>query len=137
MKRLTDKVLVAGQIEPDEIGALAEAGVKLIVNNRPDGEAPGQPPGADIAAAAAAAGVAYLDLPVAGQIGPDQVEALAASLEEAEGTTLLFCRSGTRSTWLWALAEAHRGAEAETLVVQAAGAGYDLRPLLPRLKASA
>ena len=135
MKRLSETVLVAGQIDPGDVSAIAEAGVKLIVNNRPDGEEPGQPPGAEIAAEAAAAGLAYLDLPVAGHIAADQVEALAASLDRAEGETLLFCRSGTRSTWLWALAEARRGAGAETLVAQAARAGYDIRPLLPRLKA--
>ena len=137
MKRLSDKVLVAGQIDPRDIPAIAAAGVRLIVNNRLDSEEPGQPAAAEIEAAAAAAGLAWLDLPVAGQIGSDQVEALAASLDDAEGETLLFCRSGTRSTWLWALAEARRGAGAETLVAQAARAGYDIRPLLPRLKMAA
>jgi uncharacterized protein (TIGR01244 family) len=51
----------------------------------------------------------------------------------AEGPLLAFCRSGTRSTWLWALARASRGADPETLIGQAAGAGYDVRPVLAHL----
>ena len=131
IRRLDERTLVAGQIAPGDVAALAARGVTLIVNNRPDGETPDQPAGADIAAAARAAGLDYRHIPVAGAIAAEQVAAMAAALEEAEGPLLAFCRSGTRSAFLWALAQTQRGADAESLIAQAAAAGYDLSPLRP------
>lgn len=103
----------------------------LIVNNRPDGEEPDQPLSAEIEAAARSAGLAYRHVPVAAGFPPAAVEAMRAALDE--GPILAFCRSGTRSTCLWALARAASGADPATLLAQAAAAGYDLRPLLPAL----
>jgi uncharacterized protein (TIGR01244 family) len=125
---LSDTVLVAGrQLHPDDIAAVAADGVAVLVNNRPDGEELGQPTSADIKAAASAAGLAYHHIPIAGGIGPDQVAAMAAAMDE--GKLLAFCRSGTRSTWLWALAAHSRGADGDTILASAAAAGYDLGPL--------
>jgi uncharacterized protein (TIGR01244 family) len=128
-RALDDATLVAGQIGVADIAEAAAMGVTTIVNNRPDGEDPGQPAGAAIEAAARAAGLAYRHLPVAGGIAPAQIEALCAILDEADGRLLLFCRSGTRSTYLWALAQSSRGVESKTIVAQAEAAGYDLGPL--------
>ena len=133
---LDAKTLVAGQIRPADISAVAAAGVTLVVNNRPDFEEPGQPESAAVRAAAESASLTYRDLPIAGSIAPPQAEALAKMLDGAEGKTLLFCRSGTRSTFLWALARARRGADPDTLIAQAASAGYDLTALLAQLKPS-
>jgi uncharacterized protein (TIGR01244 family) len=130
-RRLSDQVLVSGQIAPDDVAAAAAAGVVAIVNNRPDGEEPGQPLNAEIEAASRAAGLAYHHIPVAGGIQTEAIERMAAALEE--GKLLAFCRSGTRSAWLWAMAEASRGASGEALIAQAAAAGYDLEPLRPYL----
>jgi uncharacterized protein (TIGR01244 family) len=130
MKRLDDKTLVAGQIRPAHIPAVAASGVTMIVNNRPDGEEPGQPAAADIEAAARAAGLGYRHIPIAGGFNGDDVIAMAEALDEAgEGRMLAFCKSGTRSTFLWALARAERGAAAEESVAAAAAAGYDLAPI--------
>ena len=107
-QRLDDRVFVAGQIGPEDMAEIAALGVTMIVNNRPDGEEPGQPTGAEIEAAARAAGLDYRHIPVAGGIAPEQIEAMAEALDEAEGTLLAFCRSGTRSTYLWALARARQ-----------------------------
>jgi uncharacterized protein (TIGR01244 family) len=131
-RRLSGQVLVAGQIGPEDVAQAAAFGVKAIVNNRPDGEEPGQPLGSEIEAAAHAAGLGYHHIPVCGGIGADEVERMAAMLDEG-GSVLAFCRSGTRSTWLWALAEARRGASGETLIAQAAAAGYDLEALRDHL----
>jgi uncharacterized protein (TIGR01244 family) len=133
MMPLDDKVLVAGQIEADAMSALAEYGVTMIVNNRPDREDPSQPLSAEIEAAAVAAGLDYRHIPVAGGMSPPQVEAMAAALGSARGKVLAFCKSGTRSTWLWALAETKRGEDADRLIEKAAAAGYDLEPLRPYL----
>ncbi|HEV2815679.1 MAG TPA: TIGR01244 family sulfur transferase [Allosphingosinicella sp.] len=102
-RALSDTVLVADrQLRPEDMEAVAAAGVALIVNNRPDGEEPGQPAGAEIEAAARAAGLDYRHIPVSGGIRPDQVAAMAAAM--GEGKLLAFCRSGARSTLLWAMA---------------------------------
>lgn len=134
MKKLEDGVLVAGQIWPEQIAAIAAGGVRTIVNNRPDGEEPGQPLSAELEVAARAAGLGYRHIPVAGGFSQEQVEAMADALED--GPALAFCRSGTRSTYLWALARARRGADPEALTRAAADAGYDLSPVRPWLRAS-
>src|SRR5690348_8233690 len=100
---LGNGVLVAGQIQAADVAGFAARGVKRIVNNRPDGEEAGQPPGAEIEAAARAAGIDYAFIPVAGGFSPAQVAAMGASLANAEGDVLIFCKSGTRSAYLWAL----------------------------------
>jgi uncharacterized protein (TIGR01244 family) len=128
MRRLDEVTLVAPrQIGVADIPGLAAQGIRLIVNNRPDGEEPGQPASADIEAAARAAGLGYRHIPVAGGFPANRVEAMAEALEH--GPVLAFCRTGTRSTYLWALARALRGADPESLLRGAAEAGYDLRPL--------
>jgi uncharacterized protein (TIGR01244 family) len=129
MKRLDETTWVAGQIAPADVAGL---GVRVLINSRPDGEEPGQPLSADIAAAARAAGLDYREIPIAGGISAPQVDAMAEALEA--GPALLFCRSGTRSTYLWALARASRGGDAAKLVAAAAEAGYDLGPILPSLR---
>jgi uncharacterized protein (TIGR01244 family) len=128
MHRLDGSTFVAGQIAADDIADVKALGIATIVNNRPDGEEPGQPASAAIEAAARAAGLDYVHLPVGGGFSPEQVEAMAAALDHG-GKTLAFCRSGTRSTWLWALARKTRGGDGAEIVRQAAEAGYDLSPL--------
>jgi uncharacterized protein (TIGR01244 family) len=131
-RRLSEQVLVAGQIGPGDVAEAAASGIATIVNNRPDAEETGQPASAEIKAAAQAAGLAYHHIPVWGGIAADDVERMAAVLDEG-ATVLAFCRSGTRSTWLWALAESRRGADGGELIAQAAAAGYDLEPLRDHL----
>jgi uncharacterized protein (TIGR01244 family) len=133
MVPLDERSFVAGQIAPGDLPAIAAAGVTLIVNNRPDGEEPGQPASAEVEAAARAAGLDYRHIPIAGGFNGDDVLAMAEALDAAEGKVLAFCRSGTRSTFLWALARAERGADAADLAARAAAAGYDLTPVLPYL----
>ena len=129
-RNLDERTLVAGQINPDEVAGAAAEGVTLIVNNRPDGEEPDQPAHAQIEAAARAAGIGYRYIPVGSSgLSPVQVRAMAEALEGAEGKVLAFCRSGTRSTYLWALARAQLGVDAEELVTRAAETGYDLTPI--------
>ena len=131
--QLDEKTLVAGQIAPGDVAGMAAEGVTMIVNNRPDGEQPGQPAGSAIEAAAQEAGVGYRHIPVSGGLSPEQVEAMQQALDTAEGQVLAFCTSGTRSTYLWALARARAGEEPDTIVARAAAAGYDLSALRPYL----
>jgi uncharacterized protein (TIGR01244 family) len=126
MKQLDSTTFVSGQIVPEEIASL---GVATIINNRPDGEEPGQPESDAIETAARAAGIDYRHIPVAGAISQPQVAQMADALAQAKGPVLAFCRSGTRSTYLWALARARLGGDAEELASKAAAAGYDLSPV--------
>ena len=134
-RKLTDKVYASPQIGVDEVAEAKALGVVLIVNNRPEGESDDQTSGDEIEAAARAAGIAYVAIPVthAGFSEP-QVVAMRAALDRAgDSPVLAYCRSGTRSTLLWALAEASAGADPEALAQAAAGAGYDLAPVAPLL----
>ena len=134
IRPLNDRLAVGPQIRPEDVPALKDAGFTYIINNRPDGEEPGQPEGATIEAAAQQAGIAYAAIPVtsAGFSEP-QVAAMRELLEEANGTVLAYCRSGTRSTFLWSLAQASMGADPDQIVAAARGAGYDVSPVRPAL----
>ncbi len=127
---VTDRFQVSPQITPDEAREAAASGVVLIINNRPDSEAPDQPSSAQVEAAARAGGADYLWLPVVGRPTPDQARDQAAAVAAAKGPVLAFCRSGTRSITTWALGEAAGGRDREELVRLAAAAGYDLAPVL-------
>ena len=133
-RQIDERTWVAGQIHPEDLAAAKAAGVTMIVNNRPEGEEAGQPPAAEIEAAARAAGLGYRHIPVASGFSASQVAQMAAALEEAEGPVLAFCRSGTRSTFLWALARAQAGDDGEELMRKAAAAGYDLTPIRSALQ---
>jgi uncharacterized protein (TIGR01244 family) len=134
-RTLDDTISVFGQIEPEDVAAAKDQGFTAIVNNRPDDEQPGQPASAEIEAAARDAGLAYVAIPVDHSgFSEWQVAAMADALQKADGPVLAFCRSGTRSTFLWALARHSLGDDGETLIAKAAGAGYDLSAIRPILK---
>ncbi len=133
--RLTDAIAVAPQIAPEDCAAARAAGYVAIVNNRPDGEAHGQPQCDTMRAAAVAAGLRYAAIPIDHSgFSLEQVSAMVAELDAAGGPVLAYCRSGTRSANLWALAEAKRGGDPEAIVAAAASGGYDLGGLLPMLR---
>jgi len=131
IRKVTDDFAVAPQIAPEDLAEAAARGFTLVINNRPDGEAPGQPASAEMQAAAQAAGLDYLHIPVSGGPGPDQVEAVLNAVAEAKGPVLAFCRSGTRSIVTWSLGQAVSGARPrDELVRLGAAAGYDLSGVL-------
>ena len=100
--KLTDHLAVAGQIQPRDMAAIADAGYRSIVNNRPDGEALDQPASAALQAAAEAAGLEYHYYPLNAFNYPgDAVAAMGALFDDPAKPAFAFCRSGTRSTNLW------------------------------------
>jgi uncharacterized protein (TIGR01244 family) len=130
-RHVTDQMSVSPQIGVDDVDAAAVQGFKTIINNRPDGEAPDQPSGHQIEAAAAAAGLAYFHIPVRGGPTPEQIETTGKVLDQTPGPVLAFCRSGTRSIVTWALSQAASGARSRPeLVTLARAAGYDLSAVL-------
>ena len=73
IRRLDDKMMVCGQVAPHEVAGLAEQGITVLVNNRPDGEETGQPLAGDIEDAAAKAGIRYHFVPIIRGIGPADI----------------------------------------------------------------
>jgi len=133
LKRINDHVSVAGQISPDEMTQYKAAGFTTIINNRPDGEAPDQPDAAAVEAAARAAGLEYHFIPMGREgVSPDMVERTRAALEASTGPVLCFCRTGTRSTTLWALSQAGQ-MDASEIISAAGNAGYDISHLAGHL----
>jgi uncharacterized protein (TIGR01244 family) len=129
-RQLDEKTLVDGQIGPDDVIALKELGVTLIVNNRPDGEDADQPTSDEIEAAAKAAGLDYRHVPIARGLGPSDIEAMREAMHSVgEGKLFAFCRSGNRSTLAWAVAKSEDGLSREELNRCAAQAGFDLGPV--------
>ncbi|TMM48072.1 TIGR01244 family sulfur transferase [Qipengyuania marisflavi] len=126
-KILSETMMVSPQITAQDVATAQQQGVTLVINNRPDGEAPDQPAGEGIAQAARDLGMDYCAIPVtqAGFSVP-QVEQMAQAMAETAGKTLAFCRSGTRSTFLWALAEAKAGRSPQEITAAAQQAGYDV-----------
>jgi uncharacterized protein (TIGR01244 family) len=136
LKQLTPDIYVAPQIGVETVDEAKRLGVTLIVNNRPEGETPDQTPGDAIEAAAKAAGIAYVAIPVSpGGFAPWQLDALDEALAGNQGKTLCYCRSGTRSTLLWSLAKARAGGSPDEIAETAAGAGYDISPILETVHA--
>jgi uncharacterized protein (TIGR01244 family) len=130
IRQLDDKTMVSGQIAPHEVASLAEQGVTMLVNNRPDGEEPGQPFAGDIEDAAAAAGIAYRFVPIIRGIGPADVEAMQEAMGAAgDGKLLAFCRSGTRSALTWALARREEGVPREEVEQRVSEAGFNVGPI--------
>ena len=124
---LVDGLSVAPQVTEADIRAAHAAGFRTIINNRPDGEEPGQLPSAEAARLATELGLSYVYLPATMPTLEAVAPAFGQALAGSPGPVLAHCRSGTRSTILWALAEAKAGAHNPDAILRiAASAGYDL-----------
>src|SRR5882672_8905843 len=130
LAELAPGLSATGKLDRADIEALAQAGVRTIVNNRPDDEDPGQLPAADAHALAEAHGIAYHHIPItAATLSRADVDAFAAAMRDAPGPVVAHCRSGTRSTLLWALMRMREGANALSLIAEAAQHGVDIASL--------
>jgi uncharacterized protein (TIGR01244 family) len=125
MRALSPTAWASPQLPLEAMGALAESGVRRVINNRPDGEDPGQPASSEMESAARDAGLDYVWVPVSGLPTPAQAAAVAQALEDG-APTVLYCRSGMRSAAAWAMARRLAGDDPDALRAAAAGAGYDL-----------
>lgn len=136
LKRITDAYAVDGQILPSDMKVIADEGFKSVINNRPDNEEPGQALESDLRAAAEAAGLSYHFIPMTmPTLSPELVAEHNAAIEAAEGAVVAFCRSGTRSTVLWALTQfCYRNKQLSELASAAGAQGYDLSGMGPLLE---
>lgn len=137
IRPLDEALSASPQIAPEDLPAIAAQGFRSVISNRPDGEEPGQPSAEDLRQAAEAAGLAFAHVPVVGGAISDQdVADFREALADLPQPVFGFCRTGTRTTTLWALANA--GAQTpENLIARAKSAGYDLGALRPRLEGAA
>jgi sulfide:quinone oxidoreductase len=136
-KALTDRLYVSPQLSLADVDAAAAEGFRAIINNRPDGEEPGQPTSAELAARAATKGLSYTHIPIVpGKFASSDVAAFSDALAQADGKVVAFCRTGTRAATLWALDQAGLMAP-DTIIAAASAAGYDLSGLRPKLMQSA
>ncbi len=135
LRQLTPDIAVSGQISLADVEAAALAGFKTLINNRPDSEITPDLGSEAMAAAAKKAGIEYRYLPfVPGQVTPELITGFSEALS-LPGPHFAYCRSGNRSTVLWALSQAGKRPEGEILET-AAQAGYDIsgvRPLIASL----
>jgi uncharacterized protein (TIGR01244 family) len=121
---------VTGRLDRSDIEALAQAGVRTIINNRPDGEDPGQLGAAEARRIAEAHQIGYHHIPITAEsLSSADVDAFAAVLQQAPTPVVAHCRSGTRSTLLWALARLREGVDAPALIAAAARHGIDISSL--------
>jgi uncharacterized protein (TIGR01244 family) len=127
---LAPGLTAAGALTAANIEALAASGVKTIVNNRPDNEDPGQLPADEARRLCAAHGIAYHHIPfVAATLTRGDVDAFAAVLKSAAQPLVAHCRSGTRSTMIWALTRLREGADPVALVALGQRNGVDITAL--------
>lgn len=103
IRPLTDDFAVAPQLAPEDMQAVAQAGYKSVIINRPDGEGGAeQPASADVIAAATAAGLVIEYQPVvSGAMTLEDVERFKKLLKQLPAPVLAYCRTGTRCTHLY------------------------------------
>jgi uncharacterized protein (TIGR01244 family) len=129
-KPLDETISVSAQIGLDDLLAASKLGFKAIINNRPDEEESGQIAGKELKLHAEALGMRYAHIPVThAGFSQLQIDEMVVALSRAGGPVLAFCRSGTRSTMLWALAQARLSQNPDMLSAKAAAQGYDLAPI--------
>jgi len=133
VKRLDNHLTVSGQITPEDVVQLAQLGVRTLICNRPDGEGSDQPGFQEVAQAAEALGMTCHYLPVtSGKVLDEEAEQFGQLLESAGGLVHAFCRTGMRSTTLWALYEGRRRPVTE-IAGAAKRAGYDMSGVAARI----
>ena len=137
IRPLDETLSTSPQIAPEDLPAIAAQGFRSVISNRPDGEEPGQPRAEDLRVAAEAAGLAFVHVPVVGGAISDQdVADFRRALDDLPRPIFGFYRTGTRTTTLWALANAASDSP-DHLIAIARTAGYDLGALRPRLEGAA
>ncbi|MDO5529159.1 MAG: TIGR01244 family sulfur transferase [Paracoccus sp. (in: a-proteobacteria)] len=130
--QLNADIAVSGQINAEDMARLADQGFVTVINNRPDSEVPPEQQSAAMEQAARAAGLEYHYIPFEpGRVTQDMVDAFAEAIEKIPA--FAYCRSGHRTTNLWALSQAGKLSESE-IVETAAEAGHDVSGALPLLR---
>lgn len=137
IRQLSPSYAVSPQIAVEDIPAIADAGFKTIICNRPDAEIPPSHHASVIEAAAVAAGLGFVIIPVTHQgMNLEMIADQKAAMDGSDGPTLAYCASGTRSSIVWALGQA-KEMPADDIIAATTAAGYDLGGMRPQLNALA
>lgn len=129
-RELDSTIMVSGQIGTSDLASLSEAGVTMIVNNRPDHEDSDQPTSAEIEAAARAHGLKYRHIPIWRGLGPSDIQDMREAIDEAgDGKLLAYCRTGNRSALASALARRADGMEVKEIEQRLRSVGVDPAPI--------
>ncbi|UWQ73122.1 TIGR01244 family sulfur transferase [Leisingera sp. M658] len=130
---ITPRYSVSPQISAEDLPAIADAGFKTVICNRPDAEVPPSHQAEAIRAAAEAAGLRFEVLPLTHQtMTPENAARQRELYEGCEGPVLAYCASGTRCSVVWALSQACDMC-ADDILLKTAAAGYQLDGLRPAL----
>lgn len=134
LRSLSPEYTVSPQISVEDVPAIAEAGVTLVICNRPDSEVPPSHQAEAIGAAVRSAGLRFEVLPLTHQtMTPENVAIQAEMIEAAGGPVLAYCASGTRCSVIWALGQAATR-PADAILADTSAAGYQLDGLRPTLE---
>ncbi|EAU44677.1 MULTISPECIES: TIGR01244 family sulfur transferase [Salipiger] len=134
MIELTPGYSVSPQIALEDVQAAADAGITLVICNRPDAEVPPELSHRAMEEAARAAGMAFVYIPVTNEsLTLEQVTQQAELLAEADGPVLAYCRSGTRCSIVWAMGKAGE-MPVDEILATTAKAGYQLEGIRPTLE---
>lgn len=132
--QLADGYSVSPQIDLQDIQALKAQGIEVVINNRPDGEADDQPTSAQMKAAVESAGLEYVYNPVDLKALSEKEVQTQSALISSGKEVFSFCRTGTRSSVLWVLANQGELASFDDLVDQVQGKGFDLGRCMPAME---
>lgn len=133
IKKLTSNLSISPQVLMSEIQAIAQAGFKAIICNRPDGEGPDQPSFKEIEQAANQYGLQAKYLPAeSGKVRDEEGQAFGQLLNTLPGPVLAYCRTGMRSTTLWALSQAD-STPLPQILEASQKAGFDMKALVQRI----
>ena len=134
-RQLTDSLWASPQITVADVERAKAEGFTHIICNRPDDEEPGQPSALEIGSAAKQHGIGFTSVPVSSAgFSLPLVDAMQDALAKGGDKILAYCRSGTRSTLLWALAQAKAGANLEDIDRRAEAAGYNTSAIRPTME---
>lgn len=134
LRQINEDITVSPQIDCEDIAAIAEAGYRAILCNRPDGEEAGQCDYAPLEEAAKEAGLEVRFVPIIpGQISREDVEAFQLALDELPKPLLAYCRTGTRCAKMWSVTQFGQ-IPAEDILQATSKAGYDMTGLLMQLQ---
>jgi len=133
LRRLAPDYYVADQLHPEDMTALADLGIRAVINHRPDGESDDQPGRDALAAAAAAAGIDYREAPVSTlEVSETELTRTRDALQALDGPVCAFCRSGGRAALCWAYVQLG-GSCTQSIVDAVVGAGFDQLGIEERL----
>ena len=134
LKSISGNHFVSGQIQIDNIEGLANFGIKLIINNRPDNEEFNQISSILLKDKAESFGIKFIDIPfAAGTLSREKILDFSNLIKNNHEKSLFYCRSGARSSLIWGLASViHLGVDLEKCIININNSGHDAS-MLPNM----